>query len=422
MATTLDQLIEDARRHDSQYRAALALYRAAEGRADQAFAKLLPAFNATANAFTNSQRIEYSDRANPQQQANFETYGYNFQVIQPLYRPINRTEDRQAKVQLRQARFQVGQAELELAKRVSQSFFEACQARDALFAAEAQIASASSKHEATNLQLKKGTATIADHLNSSFKLDLARSEALEARTDLESKLFALKQLTGRELSAEGLDYRDIPLPIDPQPLEKWLMRAVQCNPAVLAQQEARDLARLELEKASGGHHPTLDLVANHGLNKQGPSASLAVSTVVRTTSVGVQLSVPLYAGGGISARERETAAMLEKADEDLETALRQAALEVQQAHAGLRSGLGQVDAVKTAIAASSESLRALQLGEELGTRSRPEVMAIQQQLAEARREMTKAHAKALFSSIRLRAAVGDLTNSVEKSCATRLLE
>jgi hypothetical protein len=124
----------------------------------------------------------------------------------------------------------------------------------------------------------------------------------------------------------------------------------------------------------------------------------------RSSQVGVSLTIPLYAGGGVQARVREALALKGKAEEDLEAARRLAATQARQAFAGVVNGAAQVQALGSAIVSSKSSLDANKVGYLVGTRINMEVLNAEQQLYTAQRDWHKARAETLVQGLRLKAA------------------
>jgi outer membrane protein len=130
-----------------------------------------------------------------------------------------------------------------------------------------------------------------------------------------------------------------------------------------------------------------------------------------TTSkvVGVQLNMPLFQGGATQSKYREADANREKAKQDLENARRSVAVQTRQAYLGVASGIAQVKALQQALKSSESLLEASKLGQGVGVRTNLDVLNAQQQLFSTRRDLYQAEYNYLISRLRLKAAVGTLT-------------
>ena len=84
----------------------------------------------------------------------------------------------------------------------------------------------------------------------------------------------------------------------------------------------------------------------HGAKRQSLAAGRRMDRR-STGSVGLQFSVPLYAGGGIDSRERESIAKQGQAEQDLATARRDVRLRVQDAFLAVTTGVSRVASLRS---------------------------------------------------------------------------
>jgi outer membrane protein len=179
------------------------------------------------------------------------------------------------------------------------------------------------------------------------------------------------------------------------------------NFGVQTQQILHEISSRALKREHAGHLPTLDLVASYGRSHQ-PSASVDRSD---SSTVGVQINIPLYQGGSVSSRAREAAALKLKAAADLEEARRTAMLTAREAYLGVTSGMAQVRALEAARVSSASALEANRTGYEVGMRINIDVLNAQSQLADTVQQLSRARYDALLAQLRLKAAVGSLDES-----------
>jgi outer membrane protein len=213
----------------------------------------------------------------------------------------------------------------------------------------------------------------------------------------------------------------------PQPdnMSKWVESAEAGNPAVAASKAGAEIASLEADKQRAGHYPTLDLVATRGRNSQttnfSPTLGFLPGNDTSATTVGVQLSIPIFAGGAVNSRTREAAALREKARSDLDNARRTAVLQAQQAFLGVTSGLSQVKAYEAALVSSNSALESNKLGYEVGVRINIDVLNAQSQLYDTKQKLAKARLDTLMAQLKLKSAAGNLTEE-DLAAVNALLE
>ncbi len=410
-AQNLTQVYQDARGYDAQYGAARQALQAGLERVPQGRALLLPTLNLTANA-TRS-HIE-SDSKNEATQPSFErdinTHGYALTFTQPLYRRQNWLQADQGQLQAKQAEFTFGQAGQDLILRAAQAYFDVLAAQDTLALVRAQKTSIAEQLAQAKRNFEVGTATITDTHEAQARYDLAVAQEISAQNDVEVRRRALQQLTGKEYGEQLKTLRpDVKLsPPQPNDMQSWVSLAEKQSYTVLVQDAAVEIARLEAQRNSAGHHPTLDLVASHSYTSQSASQLSSTGSEVNNSSVGLQLTVPLYQGGGITSREREAAYNLERTRQELENARRTSALATRQAYLAVINGIAQISALEQALVSSQSALQSNRLGYEVGVRINIDVLNAQQQVFSTRRDLAVARYNTITNFLRLKAAAGAL--------------
>jgi outer membrane protein len=145
------------------------------------------------------------------------------------------------------------------------------------------------------------------------------------------------------------------------------------------------------------------------------------SGVNRNNGIGVQFTVPLFNGFGVTSRVRETIALEDKARNDLEATRRQAALQARQAYLGVNSGMAQVKALEAAEVSSQSALESNKLGYQVGVRINIDVLNAQRQLYSTRTDLSRARYDTILNGLRLKAASGSLREA-DLAAVNNLLE
>ncbi len=371
---------------------------------------LLPSINLNANTTYNDSSTTYGGMTPfPSGTNRYNSYGYGVNLVQPLYREQNRVLYSEAGLQVTQSEIQFKIAEQDLILRVAQAYFDVLMAQDNVQLSGAQKAAISEQLEQARRNFEVGTSTITDTHEAQARYDLTSAQEIAAQNNLEVKQRALQQLTNAmpgRLRQLGAQFN--PEILQPNDMEKWVDDALQHNLQLDVARVAADLAEKEVARNRGEHYPTVDLVASHTQNNSS-GGNLGVSSDTRTSSIGVQLNIPLYQGGVISSRQREAEASRERARDDLENARRTAALQARQTYLGMVNGIAQVRALQQALKSSESVLEASKLGQEVGVRTNLDVLNAQQQLYSTRRDLYQAEYNYLMSQLKLKAAVGTLS-------------
>jgi len=414
LAADLLQTYRDALANDPVYGSARASRDAGLENLPQGLAQVLPTVSAT--AFTQDNDISISFRNTPTTQPQTRTgnsNGFTVTLTQPLFNWQNIQVYKEAGFKAAQAEATFGQATQDLIVRVAQAYFDVLASQDSLAFIQAQKVAISEQLAQAKRNFEVGTATITDTHEAQARYDLATSQEIAAQSDLEIKKRALQQIVGKfPERLEPLRPKIELYPPQPNLMEDWASAAANQGYPVRAQEAALEIASREVERSRAGHLPSLNLVGNVGQN----SSSLSATAVANTPSdainrnIGLQLAIPLYAGGNVNSVVRQAIASREKAQQDLESSRRSAALSARQAYLGVTNGMAQVKALEAALISSQSALDSNKLGYEVGVRINIDVLNAQQQVYSTLRDLSRARYDTILNSLRLKAAAGSLTD------------
>jgi outer membrane protein len=409
-AEDLLQVYRDAQRYDAVYAAARHTLEAGRERLPQGRALILPTLNFSGNA--QASRIDSESRnaaVTPSFVREPKSIGYTLTLAQPIFRPQNWLQYRQAEFQVAQAEATFGQAAQDLIIRSAQAYFDVLASQDSLALVRAQKAAISEQLAQAKRNFEVGTATITDTHEAQARYDLIGAQEIAAQNDLENKRRALQLITGKEYTDLKPLRSDVRLaPPNPNDMESWVQIAEKQSYPVQVQEATAEVAALEARRARAGHLPTLDAVATYGQTGQTASTTTSVGSDITTATIGLQLAVPLYQGGAIDSREREAAALNLKARQDVENARRTAALTARQSYLTVINGISQVGALEQARVSSQSALDSNKLGYEVGVRINIDVLNAQQQLYSTERDLAVARYNTITNQLRLKAAAGSL--------------
>jgi outer membrane protein len=409
-AEDLLQVYRDARGYDAQYAAARHTLNAGLEKLPQGRALLLPSLGLTANRTDTDLRQDL--RTDPAQRVDreFYAYGYTLTLTQPVFRMQNWYSYDQSQFQVAQAEAVFRQSEQDLIVRATRAYFDVLLAEVTLQQVRANKTAISEQLAQAKRNFEVGTATITDTHEAQARYDLSVAQEIGADNELQNRRRALQQITGKEYAKLKTVSPATKLS-DPNPpnMENWVRLAEKQGYPVLIQGATTEIAQLEAKRQSAGHYPTLDLVGTFG-----ESTSTGVSSIsslpgdTRSSTLSLQLALPIYQGGSISSREREAAANHERAKQDLENARRTAALQARVSYLSVISGTAQVRALEQALVSSRSALDSNKLGYEVGVRINIDVLNAQQQVFTTQRDLAQAVYNTIIGHLQLKATAGSL--------------
>lgn len=407
-AQSLMDVYQKARAQDNQYGAARRALEAALEKLPQARAGFLPNVSVVANK--NHQIGEASFSGAAYVARDVRAWNWTTQLTQPLIRWGNWAAYAQADAQVTQAKEQFALAEQELIVRTAQVYFDVQVAMQSVQVAEAQLQAINEQLTLAQRTFEVGMGTITDVHEAKAKQALNLAQRVTALNDLTTKQAELEKLMGEYIALPPMQLTKSLPALDSTQLNDWLSVALLQNPQIRIQEAAVIVAEKEVSKSMAAHAPTLDIVANRTGNYSSGSISSPadLSTRFNSHQTGLQLTIPLFAGGATQSKVRESVALQEKAKEELTGARRNASSQVRQTFAGVMNGQAQVEALEAAVEASQNSVESNKIGFKVGTRINPDVLNAEQQLYAAMRDLNKARVDAVMQSLKLKATTGSL--------------
>ena len=403
-AQSLLELYEAAHSYDATYLSARALADSAPFRVEQSRALMRPSATLSGSG-ARGQNL-------PTIGGNYgsNTIAATLAGRQPLFNRGNHATIAQAERSLESSLADLDTAEQDLMLRVSQAYFDVLGAQDTLQTTRANKTAIAEQLASAKRNFEVGTATITDTREAQARFDLATAQEIAADNDLVTKRIALDQLVG--LNNVQPVQLGVPMTLPAtatMPVEELVNRAAVEHPSVRRAQVAYDVAQLETEKARAQALPTVDAVAS--LQSGHATIAAGITGYNSGASVGVQINLPLYTGGSVQNRIKETIVLEEKSRNDLEAARRVVIQTTRQAFYTLQSGAAQGKALEAAEASSQLALEATQLGYRVGIRVNVDVLNAQSQLYQTKRDLARARYDVLLGTLRLRQAAGRLTPS-----------
>ena len=407
-AQSLPELYEAARSYDAAYLAAKAQADSVRFRAEQAQALRRPSVDLNASAGqaeANSPPVPPADSRSWRGTSNAQA---DVTATQWLYNAANSASIDQAYRALDIAGSLVELAEQDLIVRVAQAYFDVLAAQDSLGTAKTSKRAIGEQLASAKRNFEVGTATITDTREAQARFDLANAQELAAENELQSRRITLESVVGRSNITPKALAVPVALPkLAPADVNSWANAADEVHPAVRKARLDLEVARLETEKARATDGPTLALRGSVASSYSAGSAVPFDGNTV-SASVGVQFKMPLYSGGQLQNRVKETLSLEEKSRSDLDAARRLVAQNTRTTFFNLNSLQAQVKAFEAAESSSQLALEATQLGYKVGVRVNLDVLNAQTQLFTTQRDLAKARYDVVLTGLKLRQASGQL--------------
>lgn len=318
---------------------------------------------------------------------------------------------------------QYASAQQDLILRVATAYFTVLTDEDQLRFAQANQKSLAKQLDQAQAKYAVGLSAITDADNARAQEAAAAANVIQARTTLFNDREALAQITGEApVNLKALS-DTMPLnPPQPDDADAWVKTALASNPSLQAQRDQVQAAQHDITAARAGHLPTLDASVNYSRSPTWGQDAISpaglpsnVVDVLRAdrrstdTSLGLVLSVPLFAGGGTQARVRQAIAQRDQARDVLVQDQRQVVATTRNAFNSIKAGISQVKAQKEAVIAAQKALQSTQAGYNVGTQTILEVLNAQQTLFQAQSNYSQARHAYVINELTLKFSAGTLS-------------
>ena len=402
------QAYEAALEQDASIRAVRAATDAKRERIPQARAQLLPTLSASVSRNRNFLESTTADfRGNPvTNHLRYTSSSDALTLRQPLFRKFQIADFRQAQAQVDDANAILERELQNVAVRVSGAYFEALLTAEQLALVLAQKTAYTTQLDAARKRFSAGSGTRTDIDEAQAALDLNLAQELEARQNVEFTRRQLQTLITRPIDRlASLDAQKLKL-IEPAPnrVEDWTERAEASSPEIQSLKAQLEAAGYEVEKAQAGHYPTLDAVAQWSRNDSDTVTS--VNNRYTNKSVGLQLNIPIFAGGYVNSQVRQALAEQERAEQALETLRRDLGVRVHREFRGVTEGVLRVRALEQAVRSTEQVALSNRRSFEAGSRTLVDTLNAEQQKVSAQRDLAQARFVYLISRVRLQALAG----------------
>lgn len=312
----------------------------------------------------------------------------------------------QAKQQVALAEAQYSLVAQTLIQRVATGYFNVLAAQDFLRFAKAENEALGRQLEQASERFEVGLAAITDVQEAQARFDFTKATVIDAERQLRFAELSLAEIAGTDIGPLRPLQHVIPLPApEPSNPDTWTASALNNNLSLLGANYAVQIASTSVGINRAARLPTVGARADY---TDGRSETGVFPADTKSSSIGLQFSVPLFSGLAISSRIDQSRSVLAQREIELVRLQREVEREVRDAYQTVESNAARVTALEQAVRSSRTALEASQTGLEVGTRTAIDVLDAQQLLYSAERNAAEARYGYLLSVLRLKAAAGQL--------------
>ena len=408
-AADLLDIYHQAQKSDPTLRAAEAAYKAALQAKPLASAPLKPQVNLSAGLERHDQTFDDTPASKSAffNDSTFNRNSYGIRIDQTLYNRSLGKQLKQANLQIAKAEAEVAAARQDQIVRVAEAYFNVLSAIDTLNFAQTEKTAIGKQLNQSNERFKVGMIAITDVREAQARYDLAVTQEIDARNQLDIAIENLQVLIGHapgDLNPLQDAYE--PEPLQPASIDEWVKIALDNSLALRAANRQLEIARAEIERQRGGHYPVLGLKAEHGVQDDDGGFNEGKSG---DTVIGLELKLPLYSGGGVSSRTAQAKANYEQALQQVELQRRETIRQTRAAYLNAIAGLSRIKALKQALISTETAHETTEAGFEVGTRTAVDVLLALRETFRAKQDYARARYDYILQTFRLKQAAGILS-------------
>ncbi|SEH43186.1 TolC family outer membrane protein [Magnetospirillum fulvum] len=261
--------------------------------------------------------------------------------------------------------------------------------------------------EATQERFRVGEITRTDVSQAEARLARAVADRIGAEGTLKSS-------RANYLNTVGTVPDSVSQPALPEPLPTGLTEAIAAaqanNPSVVAADRTFDSAKYGIDLVFGELLPSLSLDAN--VSRYLDTAGTGIGgfdSAISNKEVLLNLSVPLYEGGGTYARLRAAKETAGQRRIEADQARRDAVETATKAWESLQSAQAQVTSYTSQIRAADLALAGVREESKVGSRTVLDVLNAEQEVFDARVAQVRAVHDQLLAAYQVKSAVGEMT-------------
>ncbi len=377
-----------------------------KARYDQAQGQLHPQINANANLTSNT-RNSFSFSGTPISE-DFDGERYSVSVQQVLFNwQAFAARRRTAKVE--------NQLEADyyyelsfLLTDVAERYLGVLLAQDSLTSIEAEIEAVANQVNQIQSLFSLQLAQVTDLRQAEASLAAVEAEQLRLQAELALALERLRALTGIEIGDVSVLSKESQLPRLQNNLEYWISSANRNNQQIKARRFALEASQEAISESRGAYLPRVNFFATRQESNVGFDNRFLGDT--DNTYIGVDVTIPLYAGGSNRARESEARALKNIAEHELRQTELDTSANVRSAFLLVQSSALLTEAAERLVQSTRLSSEAAQQGFELGTVTNVDVLNALRDQFNAERDLQRARYEQINYYLLLKREAGTLSS------------
>ena len=412
VANDLLSIYQEALEKDHDFNAKKADLKISKEYLNQARSGLLPQLRFSASTNWNEY---YQERV---LQNDYNTFSYNLNLSQPIFRLDSWFVTRQAKQNYEAAEARFAYQQQDLMIRVTQAYFKVLSAKSTLKSAEATEKALNNQYQTVTQRFNSGAASRIELAEAKSAFNRAQSDRVLAEGNVEISFEELNSIVGRQV--------EMVTPLNQN--NEFIAPSEEINSEVTKGREANYLsieARNRLEAAesntrskTANYLPKIDLNANASrrTSKQytfdgfdsDVDLPFSIPTETENRAFSIQFSMPLFTSGLNNSQRRQALLQEVKTEEQMILIERSVVQQIRSLYTALKTAELNIVSLRTGVDSSKDALEATRLGYELSSRNLIDLLQAERNYSETQNRLSQAMYGFIVTSLQYKQAIGTL--------------
>ncbi|MBX3325138.1 MAG: TolC family protein [Nitrospira sp.] len=384
----------------------------AEAQKDQARSKLLPQVSAIGNISWNEFTQEVPNRFTGQTTditTQYQGLRGVVQARQALFDLASYRAYEGTGLTVKQAEQDLADARMSLATDLVDRYLECLEATDEASYLQSELDLTDGDTQRIRRMYERAMAKVTDLYEVEAYYQTLKTRELEIHNAKAVALEKVREIVGISVADLARLIKD-ELPQVPGQPDQWVANAVTHHPAIQALQHAMDAAAKTIASQWANHLPLVSLQMSGIYAKNGGFDNRQLDPYTVGT-LGLQLNMPLYSGGGVKAGEREAIARFEMTKYKHLQKQREIERETRTAYLNAQTGYSRIASTAREVEARVKARDGQQRGYELGAATIVALLESKKNLLKSRFAYAKARYDYIRSLVALRVWGGTLTRT-----------
>jgi outer membrane protein TolC len=388
-ALTLEQAIDSAIKVDPSLRASKFNVMAAGENIAIARSRLLPqvSLQGSSNQLKQTTSQELADGGISSRSFSGPSVNHQFVIRQALLRPKELSALSYAELQTQYMEIKYKSDVRDLRNRVINVWIDLLGSEQIAQAFERPLKLMHAAAEQERLRYEQGDSTKDAAIEAAAQYENSRATHIQALETLYAKQSAFENLTkipAINLAGKKLSIETLPVLPEIEKADLWVnFRENSLELQMTKLQEMMQLERVNIAQAD--HKPTLDFLATFNLAKNDATSTQGYQ--YRNKQLGVQYTVPIYSGGGISASVKQTLLNYEIAMAESEIAYNKVQIDFETSINQLIGNKAKLSALLNIYNSGLEQARSVKRNYELGVKTLSDVASVEVSLSKRENEL-----------------------------------